>query len=264
MVSVVPSSDNALLTVKYEPQRPVELLDLTASLHALGSRYRDYANESGFDPEADIGLYIDHLRSGSIIATLKTLSDQYSFVHDHLDLLAGFIANWNEAAQFFLALVPYKFSPPVTKVHAEQLSQFLEPVAKDGGSQVFLSINSTAPVTVNNFHFNSQQASAAQNNIRRFIGKQPSQEEFFQNEVLYLRQASGDFTARAGDKGVIEKFSNRAVRLRFMNDDAKKAVIDTPENPFKMAFIVDGKISTVEGKPALYQIYVVHDVFERP
>jgi hypothetical protein len=152
----------------------------------------------------------------------------------------------------------------IPRKRAEQLSQFLEPIAKDGGAQVFLTVGERSTVTVNTYQYSSQQASVAQNNIRRYLGPALPESGHFQNEVLYLRQASGDVSARAGDRGTIEKFSPRAVKLRFMNDDVKRAVVDQPANPFRMAFLVDGAVSTVEGKPALYKIYAVHDAFERP
>jgi hypothetical protein len=60
-----------MLTVEYHPSRPVELLDLTASLHALGWQYKDFIEESGYDPEGDVRLYIKELRSSSIIAELS-------------------------------------------------------------------------------------------------------------------------------------------------------------------------------------------------
>jgi hypothetical protein len=49
-----------------------------------------------------------------------------------------------------------------------------------------------------------------------------------------------------------------------MTPEAKASILDNPENPFKMAYVVDGQLSTVEGKPALYKVTVVHDAFERP
>jgi hypothetical protein len=44
----------------------------------------------------------------------------------------------------------------------------------------------------------------------------------------------------------------------------KASIIENPENPFKMAYAVDGQVDTVEGKPALYKITLVRDAFDRP
>jgi hypothetical protein len=74
----------------------------------------------------------------------------------------------------------------------------------------------------------------------------------------------GDPKSKTGDRGVIEKFSSKAVKLQFMSPQVKASIVDLQENPFKMAYIVDGEASTVNGLPALYKIYEVHDAIEKP
>jgi hypothetical protein len=74
----------------------------------------------------------------------------------------------------------------------------------------------------------------------------------------------GDLNSKVGDRGVTEKFSPKPVKLHFMTPEVKACILDKPENPFKMAYVVDGQVSTVEGKPALYKIAAVHETLERP
>ena len=111
--------------------------------------------------------------------------------------------------------------------------------------------------------YDSQQANVIQNRVHRFLGPPLPQAITFQKEPLYLVQVRDDARAKVGDRGVIEKFSEKPVRLQFMNEEAKRRVIDTPENPFKLVFIVDGEVGYVGGKPAVYKIYYVHDEFPR-
>jgi hypothetical protein len=49
-----------------------------------------------------------------------------------------------------------------------------------------------------------------------------------------------------------------------MNPQVKASIVDTSDNPFKMAYIVDGEVSTVKGEPALYKIFCVHEAIEKP
>lgn len=42
-------SDEPFLRVQFKNQRPVELLDLTAALSALGRDYEEFAVKRGFD-----------------------------------------------------------------------------------------------------------------------------------------------------------------------------------------------------------------------
>jgi hypothetical protein len=110
------------LTIKIENKKPIELLDLTASLSALGQNYEEFVFSHGYDPKAgNVRLYITELRSGSIIAELQSLADQASFVLDHLDVFAGFVTNLDDLIKFFLNQ-KIATPEPISKIAAEQIS----------------------------------------------------------------------------------------------------------------------------------------------
>lgn len=253
-------ASDSTLTITLKNQRPVELLDLTASLHALGEQYGEFVHSRGYDPLADnVRLYVTELRTGSIIAELKAMAEQSSLVLKHAEVFVAFLANFNDIINFFLAM-SRPATRPVSRGDAEQVAQILEPVAKDQGSQLFLEVK--GDVTIN-YHYTSDQAGIAQNNIRRYLGSPATESGPFTKEVMTLHQIRGD-TSKVGDRGVIERFGKRPVKLEFMNEEAKRAVLDRDENPFRLAFIVDGLVSTADGKPALYKIYTVHEAIDRP
>lgn len=251
-------SDSGFLRVEFKNTQPVELSDLAGSLTALGESYEDYAVAREKGPPSGVRLYIQELRSGSIIADLVQLMDQASLIVEHFDIYAGFVTNFDDSIRFFLNL-PSKDSKP-SRREAQQVSQIFDPVAKDGGSQLFLTVHGGVHV---HHEYNSQQANAVQNGVRRFLGATYPVSGPFRDELLYLHQVRADLKTHAGDRGVIESFSGRPVKLIFASEEAKKAVLDRPF-PFNEAFIVDGEVLTVEGKPALYKIYSVKDVFDRP
>lgn len=252
------------LLVRLANTKPLELVDLGQSFEALGQLYTEFVHSKRYEHIADNAhLYVLDLRSGSIIASLKGILDQASFVFDHLEVLTGFLSNLNDLIQFFTAQEPRK-ELSVTRSEAMQLSKIVEPVAKDGGAQIVFEIKgNTGPVTVNNIIVASERANAIQNNVRRFLGPAIPESGNFESEVLYLQQMRGDSETSLGDRGIIEKFSRRPVKLHFMNPKVKAAIVDQPENPFKMAYIVNGEVSTARGEPALYKITEVHDAIER-
>jgi hypothetical protein len=171
---------------------------------------------------------------------------------------------------FFLKQNPFSLQGPQTtpvfsRGDAERISTILEPIAKDSGSTLHITVTgNTAPVTVNAVIVTSEKANAVQNGARRFLGPSIPAQGQFEREVMYLQQIRGDPKSKVGDRGVIEKFSTKPVKLHFMTPEAKAIILENPENPFKMAYVVDGQLSTVEGKPALYKVTAVHDAFERP
>lgn len=251
-----------LLRLEFRNQRPVELLDLTTSFMALGEAFQDHAISHGFDPlEKNVRLYIRELRTGSIIADLQSLMDQASLVLDHRELFASFLANLDDVIKFFLTLTESK-GPPPSRVVAERTAQVLEPVAKDGGSQLFLNV--AGDVHFHHYEYNSAQANAYQNTVRKYFGPRLPSSQMFQREPLTLVQVRDDLRGHAGDRGIMERFSAKPIRLLFMNEEAKRRILEQPDNPFRLVFLVDGEMSTAGGeKPAVYKIYYVHGSFDR-
>ena len=252
-------SSEVAFHVKYETARPIELADLGESFRALGKQYEEYVHRQGFDQTpGNAQLYVSQLRSGSILLILKNMLEQGSIVLKDVDVLAGFITNLSELVEYFRKPKP---TPPadVTRESAGRLSRMVELTAKDGSSNIsFTFVGNTAPINVTNITINSETANAIQNNVRRFLGPAVPTPGSFQREVLYLQQMRGDPLSKVGDRGVIESFSKRPVKLHFMTPESKAAVLDTPY-PFKVAHVIDGQVSTVKGEPALYKVTNVHE-----
>lgn len=254
-------ADAPSLTIEFKNERPVELTDLTASFSALGQSYEDFVYSRGYDPlSKNVRLYIRELRTGSIFAELISLAEQASFIFEHAEIYAGFITNLDELTKYFLSLRLGADEP--SRREAAQYSQIIEPVAKDGGSQLFLNVKGDVKFE-NHFHITSEEANAAQNGVRRYLGDRPPVSGFFQSEPLYLSQLRGDTRSKWGDRGVIEKFSRKPVRLIFANEEVKRQILDLHENPFSLVYLVDGEVSTVEDEPVIYKIFYVRDSFPR-
>lgn len=122
----------------------------------------------------------------------------------------------------------------------------------------FTFVGNMAPIVVNNITINSESANAIQNNVRRHLGPALPEPGTFQREVLYLEQMRGDPKSKVGDRGIIERFSTKPVKLHFMTPESKAAVLQRPY-PFKVAYVIDGQVSTVKGEPALYKVMNVHE-----
>ena len=130
-----------------------------------------------------------------------------------------------------------------------------------GGSVV---INGPAFFGPMHFHYTSQEANAAQNSARRYLGPTLPANQTLRDELLTLHQVRGDSKSRSGDRGIIESISKAPVKLLFSSEDIKKGILDSPENPFQRVFVVDVDVKTVDGKPALYKVLALKDSFDRP
>jgi hypothetical protein len=158
-----------------------------------------------------------------------------------------------------LAVLPPREKGPAKK-EAEQIVKILEPVAKDGGAQLFLSV--TGGVHLHqHYHYDSQQANAVQNSARRYLGPTLPTTEIRHDVLMRLHQVRGGVTSKVGDMGIIEEVSKARVKLSFASEDAKKRILEQPF-PFDSIFLVDVEVKASEGRPALYRILVVKDAFQ--
>ena len=253
--------DDFLLRLEIRNTSPIDLIDLAGSFDALGRQYSEYVNEQGFGETTKARLFVHEMRSGSVIAILRDVLDQASFIYDHRDVLAGFAGDLNNIIHFFAGL-PLAMPVEPTRQQADRVAQILEPVAKDGGAQLILQVTGPGSSVVVNNIYSSERARAAQEGIRRHFGPPIPTQGYFQDEVMYLHQVKGDVHARTGDRGIIERFSEKPAKLLFMNDVAKAKVLDRPY-PFRAAFVVDGQVSTARGEPVQYKIFNVSDVLDR-
>lgn len=250
------------LTVEIKYKRPIALGDVSVSFEALASEYKAWAeeNETG-QVVGDLGLYIESLKGGSIVATLVALSPLY----------LPFLESANTVVEFakflkvsYEALLGKHDKQELSRHSYKNLSAIVEPVAKDGSAQINLSAVVNGDVHYH-LHLTSVEANAAQNNARRELtAGGEAVTGIHQNVVLYLYQARNVPSTSVGDKGVIESLHTGPVRLAFSEGAKKSFVLDVSDNPFKSAWVVDVQVETVNGKPALYKILEIHDRIDRP
>lgn len=253
--------DDAMLTVELKNIKPVDLIDLTTSLMALAQSFQDYAIVQTGEPQEAMKLYVRDIRQGSIIADLVTAANQADFLVKNLDVLVGFVANIQDIANFFLGR-DTAIEKPTTK-QAKQISQIVEPVAKDNGSQMNIQVFDGGTVNVHHIHFGSMDSNAIQNGVSRFLGPSLPASYIATDQLLTLEQVKNSTKSKTGDRGVIETVIQKPVKLQFLSEDAKRQVLELQENPLQCVFLVDAEVRSVEGKPTLYRIISVKDVIHK-
>lgn len=140
--------------------------------------------------------------------------------------------------------------------------RFLNPVAKDNGSQLNVgAVNINGPVTVT-FNLSSLESNAAQNQLQRLIdsAKTPRQ-NYFDNTVFVWYVAKNDITSQSGDKGIISTISDKPCKVIFDTQGLKEAMMMMSDNPLHKAFVVDVEVTYIEDKPIAYKVLRLHDHF---
>ena len=256
------STDAPRLTVEIKNKKPVQLLDLTASFSAYAEEYQRFARKEGHDTAGEnVQLYVHEIRTGSIIADFISLAEQTSLVLEHREVLAGFASHLNEVVHHYLGskkIPDFNASKPQLKNYLN----IFKPIAKDTGSQIN-NIVQDGGVVIQQFNISSAEAERVVRSVSYDLVKKPFEDEKrFTDEAMTVYQARDN--SDTGNLGRIDRFSNKALKLLFANDEVRDAVMETEENVFHLVFIVDGKVIMAEEKPVAYQISNVVDAFLKP
>ncbi|MEW5885550.1 MAG: hypothetical protein AB1735_02455 [Pseudomonadota bacterium] len=256
------------LEITINNQKPVVLTDLTLALLGVGQQFERFIeNETQAQQQVGAELYIKDVRSGSIVVELVA---QFMPV---VPLLwqGGSLLEWVKHAQWVIEWLNGKLTHPpkdLSKSDLRQWSNILEPVAKDGAAQMNFTVAQGGRV-VNQFIISSEQASAAQNGIRRQLEALNEPDDHVQRKcVMFWSQTKFADNANTGDRAVIESISTQPVKVIFENNAVKKAMLAGDarfaRQWHELAYIVDVRVQTVRGVPKVYTIidYHVEDTFD--
>jgi hypothetical protein len=263
----IPPVTESVLTYEFRTQRPIDLIDLTTSLMAVGEQFRRFVHRHDAALTEDgYRLFIKEVRAGSIIAELVSYAVQSSMIMPAAPLVAQFGQEISDLFDFFKGLREARDIAKeigLGKKDLQQIYDVIDPVAKDGGSQLNLIATHGGAITVN-VSMNSMEANAVQNNLRRRIeAARESVTGLHEDQVLYWYQMRADTAEKPGDKAVIERFSRNPVKVRIASDEVKREMIDNQHNPFKRLFLVDVDVTEIDDKPVLYKILAVKDSWDR-
>ena len=256
------------LEITINNTKPVVLTDLTMALLGVGQQFERFIeNETNEQHAASSELFIKDVRSGSIIVEL--IAQAIPVVP--LLWQGGSLLEWVNHAKSVIEWLNGKLANPpkdLTKQDLKQWSNILEPVAKDHGSQMNFTVSNGGQV-INQIFISSEQANAAQNQIKREIGKLEEPDDHTQRKrVMVWYQSKFDSSSSTGDRAVIESISKVPVKVIFENNAVKKAML-TGDSRFskqwhELAYIVDVSVQTVQDVPKVYTIinYYDEDTFD--
>lgn len=256
------------LEITINNRKPVVLTDLTMALLGVGQQFERFIeSETNEQHRASSELFIKDVRSGSIIVEL--IAQAIPVVP--LLWQGGSLSEWLNHTKAVLDWLNGKLAKPpkdVTKQDLKQWSNILEPVARDSGAQMNFTVSNGGQV-INQVFINSEQANAAQNQIRREIGRLDEPDDHVQRQrAMVWHQSKFDTESSTGDKAVIESISSSPVKVIFENNAVKKAMLHGDPRYSKqwheLAYIVDVRVQTVRGLPKVYTIINYHpeDTFD--
>jgi hypothetical protein len=254
------------LEITINNKNPVALADLTLSLLSFNQQFQKFI-ETETAQSAATELFISKVRSGSIIVELVSQSLNVFPLFWEGGSLTEWVKQAKEILDWFTGrkeTLPKELS----KQDLQQWHSILEPVAKDSGCQMNISVSDNGQV-INQFFINSQDANAAQNNIKRLVSERdiPS-DNIHSKKVMTWYQTKFDSQSDTGDKALIEAITKKAVKVIFDNASEKESMLAGDarfSKPWhKLAYVVDVSIQTIGGVPKMYTIlkYYPQDTFD--
>ena len=246
------------LEIKINNQKPVALKDLTLSLLSFNHQFQKFI-ETETESDSGIGteLLIKEVRSGSIIVELV------SQVAPIVPLIweGGTLSQWTKVVQdVCLWLLGKQDTPPkeLSKQDLQEWNKFLEPVAKDHGSQMNINVSEGGQV-VQHITINSTEANAMQNQVTKFIEEMESPvENVHRKQVMYWYQTKFDPNSDTGNRAVIDKISGKHLKVIFENNAVKEEMygsgIEFGKPWHQLAYVVDVEVETVRGAPKMYKV----------
>lgn len=253
----------------FHNSKRVELVDLAVSLHSLGKEYSQFVEDTGTLDPKNIKLYVDEVKTGSVLATLIP-----ELVNNSEQVLAGIQAtvgviefglHLKNLLEWLLIEKNARNLDPRTfpKSSLQNIANLVAPVARDNNSNLFLNINGDNNKVTFVSNVTSEQAKQISlASLEELADGSPSVAGFHEKVLFKWSQIRNDFGNKTGDKGTIESIWKYPTKSVVLNEADKLGILSGDANAFKQIYLVDVEVHTVENIPKLYKIIKIHDVFE--
>jgi hypothetical protein len=251
----------ASLTVKLDNRVPVELGAFTTSLQALATLYARHAATAGEVVNGEeVRLHIRKVEAGSIIVDLVAIAQTYSPLLTTGRSLIGFATDLKKLYDFARGKEP---SPPATMDRADGklAKDFLAAASRDPQSQMWVQAAEGAVVTVNVLNVTGLEAAGVQSRLDHWVGLERLPLTGIRRGVLFFWKQAREGDAKAGNRGIIEAISPKAIRTRFADPSMQAPMLE--DALFRRAYVVDVDVQTIGGVPSLYTILAVHETIDR-
>lgn len=122
-------TQEASIIIEYKNKRPLELLDLTNSLSALGNQFKRFvSDENGIDSETR--LFVHEVRTGSTITELIALGQKAADLYDAYEKVKDFAGSFYAVLQSILHLTTE--AKELDRSTIKNAASFVAPLAIDG------------------------------------------------------------------------------------------------------------------------------------
>jgi len=263
-------SDDSVLELHIEPARPIEVTDLTAAMGSLARQYQLFAVRNNLAAKtADARLLVSSVSPGSIdidfIPEVWALGATVLPFLDRGEIVLRFAEHIKRLIELFKWGSPKQDDAGLTVSvrDCEDVVNITKPIAKNGGTQVFNTIN--GGVTMNVLQITGAEAQRYVENAARAKAElQFPNADTAQRVPLIWKRLDRDSAKTGGesspDKAIIEEIDTKA-RAVFFTDEMsflKEEMIGDEQNPYQYVYFVDVHVSRVQSRVVSYRVVGYH------
>jgi len=273
---------DARMSLQFDVEEPIELVDLTLSLGSFGNQYQrfvEWKTRNGKNTDDDLNdkikLYVTKIESNCIITELAAYAQTTLPVLHHAieygKIYKEFSTYFRSAINYFTGeLTPQKWEWwKFQKRDCIDWTQVLAPVTKRKRGRLNLSVvehvgkDSTKRIV--DLSFDTPELVAAQQGaIKQIEEGQFKEMADYKMVLMHMPQMHQRKTKKDGktspDLGIIESIFPKELPVFWLSDMDAQRVKGQTESPFKLNYVVDVNVQTVAGAPRAYRILKLRDI----
>ncbi len=255
-----------MLQLHLEPDAPLEVAELTASLAALAHRYQTFVEEDNIlGKGSDARLLVWSVSPGSIdiafLPDLQAAAGMFASLYDPLEFLTKF----GKTLKDFFGLFQTPKGVADEKATLRDCNDAISiaaPIANHGGTQSITIVKGDLIIPILTTPAASARKIVTQAQSRKALIQQPGSEVRQRVPLVWSRldRDKSKSDGRTPDKAIIEEIEAKPKPVFFTDEMAflKKQMIADEDNPYQMVYFVDVEVSYASDKVASYRVVAYH------
>lgn len=256
-----------------DTKEPIELGDFVKAFTSLAAEYDRHVKEIAPDAAETSKIYVEQVRSGSIIAELIPIIQPFIADMDKALIVEEFIRKYGSRFRAFLT--GNKAAQPNTKSELQTFSDAVQAIANDpnGSATIEAAVFKDGKKDITAaFKFASQEARTVRTAIEERRRELDRKETADHERVLMIFTRSdvnnAEIGKRSGERVKIEELFEKSLALMYGSSLAeeriKHEIREADDNVYKKGFVVDVNVRLRDGNPVAYSVTNLHEVLDLP
>lgn len=259
----------ATIVVEIHNSQPLDLLEFTASLTALAKEHEATMRErTPSIPSEETRLLVIDVRKGSIILELVPALAPFVSTAEFINTAIDFVDKLKKGYDTLKQIGGRLTDPSVQRL--KNFSDAVQTIASDAEGRLRVFARHREKGVLQEIIIEKEEAQRVIENAQhQRLEIENVSTAPLQKVLMQLYQTSADspkIGKRNSEKGIIERVDMTPRPLVYVSDQAgariKDEILNSDANAYKKGFIVDAAVETVGGRPRLYRIMNVYEVFD--